>query len=108
MDHAPVLPPSRPLFRDVHHRQIQHFQQAVVCGKHRFGLGHLAQMATETLYGVGGIDQPAYLLRVLEICTQIGPVQCPKIFLALSPDSCWSLLDICDFLEINKKIYDYR
>ena len=63
MDHAPVLPPSRPLFRDVHHRQIQHFQQAVICWKHRFGPGHLAQLAVETLYGVGGIDQPAHLLR---------------------------------------------
>ena len=30
MDQVPVLTPSVPLFRNVHHRQIQHFQQAVV------------------------------------------------------------------------------
>ena len=30
VDQAPVLPPAGPLFRDVHHGQIQHFQQAVI------------------------------------------------------------------------------
>ena len=29
--------PFLPFLCNVHHRQIQHFQQAVVCGKHRFG-----------------------------------------------------------------------
>ena len=76
MDHPPVLPPSRLLFRDVRHRQNQHFQQAVVRGKHRFGPGHLAQLTVEILYGVGGVDQPVHFLRVLEIYTQIDPV-CP-------------------------------
>lgn len=38
MDDAPVLPASRPLFRDVHHRQIQHFQQTIVCRKYGLGL----------------------------------------------------------------------
>ena len=79
VDHAPVLPPSRPLFRDVHHGQVQHFQQAVIGGKDRLGLGHLAQLAIKPLNGIGGVDQPAHLLRVLEICAQIGPVRPPGL-----------------------------
>lgn len=62
VDQAPVLPPSSPLFRNIHHGQIQHFQQAVIGGKDGLGLGHLAQLAVETLNGVGGVDQPAHLL----------------------------------------------
>lgn len=38
-----------------------------------------------------------------EFVTEMSPD-----FLTLSPDSSWSLPDICDFLERNKKIYDYR
>ena len=49
VDQAPILPPSGPLFRNVHHGQIQHFQQAVIGGKDRFGLCHLAQLAVEAL-----------------------------------------------------------
>ena len=30
MDAAPVLPAAGPLFRDVDHRQIQHFEKAVI------------------------------------------------------------------------------
>ena len=48
MDAAPVLPPTRPLFRNIHHGQIQHLQQAVIGGKD--GLG--AQLAAETLNGI--------------------------------------------------------
>ena len=33
MDRTPVHAPSRPFFRNVHHRQIQHFQKAVVRGE---------------------------------------------------------------------------
>ena len=58
MDHAPILPPPGPLPGDVHRGQIQHFQQAVVRWKYGFSLGHLPQLAVETLYGVGGVDQP--------------------------------------------------
>ena len=79
VDHAPVLPPSRPLFRDVHHRQIQHFQQAVVCGKHRFGLGHLAQLAVEALYGVGGVGAAVFF------CPHTYPcAACCKVTIHLS------------------------
>ena len=56
MDQAPVLPPSSPLFRNIHHSQIQHFQQAVIGGKDGLGLNHLAQLAVKTLNGVGDID----------------------------------------------------
>ena len=77
VDQAPILPTSGPFFRNVHHGQIQHFQQAVISGKHQFGLGHLAELAVETLNGVGGVDQPAYLLGVLEVGAEIGPVGTP-------------------------------
>ena len=99
VDQAPVLPPSSPLFRNVHHSQIQHFQQAVIGGKDGLGLGHLAQLAVETLNGIGGVDQlghlaqlavetlngiggvdqPAHLLGVLEIGAEIGPVGPPGL-----------------------------
>ena len=53
VDHTPVLPPAGPFLRNIHHGQIQHFQQAVIGGKHGFTLGHLAQRAVEDLDGVG-------------------------------------------------------
>ena len=56
VDQAPVLTASSPFFCNIHHGQIQHFQQAVIGGKDRFGLGHLAQLVVETLNGIGGID----------------------------------------------------
>lgn len=36
MDNAPIPALACPFFRDVHHRQIQHFQQAVIGRKHGF------------------------------------------------------------------------
>ena len=79
MDQAPILPPSGPLFRNVHHGQIQHFQQAVIRGKDRLGLGHLAQLAVKPLNGIGGVDQPAHLLGVLKIGAEIGPARPPGL-----------------------------
>lgn len=38
MDQAPVLPPSGPFFRNIHHGRIQHFQRAVIGGKDGFCL----------------------------------------------------------------------
>lgn len=52
MNQAPVLPASSPLFRDIHHSRIQHFQQTVIGGEYRFGLGHLARLAVEAFNGV--------------------------------------------------------
>ena len=68
---------SGPFFRDIHHGQIQHFQQAVVGGEHGFGFCHLAQLAVEALDGIGGVNQPPHLLRVLEIGAQVCPVVPP-------------------------------
>ena len=51
VDHTPVLPPAGPLFRDIHHGQIQHFQQAVIGGKDGFGFGHLTQLAVIIMVG---------------------------------------------------------
>ena len=79
MDHAPALPPAGPLFGNIHHGQIQHFQQAVIGGEYGFGLGHLAQLAVEALNGIGGIDQPPDLLGVLEVGAQVGPVVPPGL-----------------------------
>ena len=80
MDQTPVLPTFRPFLRDVHHRQIQHYKQAVIGGKHGFGLGYLAQLAVETLDGVGGIDDLAHLGRILEIGAQPRPVGPPGLY----------------------------
>ena len=79
VNQAPILSPPGPFFRNVHHGQIQHFQQAVISGKHRFGLGHLAELAVETLNCVGGVDQPAYLLGILEVGAEISPVGTPGL-----------------------------
>ena len=55
VDYAPILAPSRPFPGNVHHGQIQHFQQAVIGGNGP-GFGHLAQPAVEGRNGVGGAD----------------------------------------------------
>ena len=67
VDDAPVLASARPFFRNVHHGQIQHLQQAVVRWENRLGLGHLPQLAVKALNGVGGIDQPPDFLWKFEI-----------------------------------------
>ena len=36
VDNAPIPALACPFFRDVHHRQIQHFQQAVIGREHGF------------------------------------------------------------------------
>ena len=79
MDHTPVLPTSGPLFRNVYHGQIQHFQQTVIRREYGFGFRHLAELPVEPLNCVGGIDQPADFLRVFEIGTQIRPVGPPGL-----------------------------
>ena len=74
IDDTPVLPSASPFLRNIHHGQIKHLKKAVVGRKDRSGFGYLPELTVEALYGVGGIDQPAYLLRILEIGTQIRPV----------------------------------
>ena len=77
MDHAPILASARPFLCNIHHSQVEHFQQAVIGRKNGLSLGHFPQLAVKALNGVGGVDQPAYLLRILEVSTQIGPVVLP-------------------------------
>ena len=79
VDHAPVLPSASPFLRNIHHGQIQHFQQAVICGEHGFCLGHLPKLAVKALDGIGRIDQAANLLGVLEISAEIRPVVPPGL-----------------------------
>ena len=52
MNYAPILPPSRLLFRDIHHCQIQHFKQDVIRRKNGFRLGHLAKLPVKALNGL--------------------------------------------------------
>src|SRR5699024_7345460 len=59
--------------------KVQHFQQAVIRGKDRLGLGHLAQLAIKPLNGIGGVDQPAHLLGILEIGAEVGPIIPPGL-----------------------------
>lgn len=60
VDHAPVLPPAGQFFRDVHHGQIQHLEQAVIRRKDRFRLRHLSELPVEAFNNIGGVDQPAH------------------------------------------------
>lgn len=79
VDYAPVLPSAGLFFGDIHHGQVQHFQEVVVRGEHGFRLGHLTELAVDALYGIGRIDQPPHLLRILELGTQVGPVLPPGL-----------------------------
>ena len=67
VDDRPVLSTACPFLRDIHHGQIQHFQQTVIRGENSLGLGHLAKLTVETLDCVGRIDQPSKLFREFEI-----------------------------------------
>ena len=76
---APILPSAGPFFRNVHHRQIQHLEKTVICRKDGFCLRHLAELPVEALDGIGRIDQPPHLFRVLEVGAQIRPVVPPGL-----------------------------
>ena len=78
MDAAPVLPPTRPLFRNIHHRQIQHFQQTVVCRENALGFCNLPQLPVKALDRVRGIDQTADFLRIFEVGAEVRPVFLPR------------------------------
>ena len=79
MNHARVLFAAGPLFRDVDHRQIQHFEKAVIGRKHGFRLGYLSELTVKAFNRVGRIDQPPECLRKLEIGTEICPVIPPRL-----------------------------
>ena len=74
MNDAPILPSASPFPGNVHHSQIQHFQQAVICREYGLGLGHLSELPVKIFNGVGGVDQPPNLLGVLEVGAEVGPV----------------------------------
>lgn len=67
MDKPLFLAATCPLFSDVYHGQIQHFQCSLVRREYRFGLGNFAQLTIEILNGVCGVNKSARLLRILEI-----------------------------------------
>ena len=79
MDAAPVLPPTCPLFRNIHHRQIQHFQQTVVCLENALGFCDLPQLPIKAFDRVRGIDQTADFLRIFEVGAEVGPVFPPRL-----------------------------
>ena len=79
VDSAPVLPPPRPLFCNIHHRQIQHFQQTVVCRENALGFCDLPQLPIKSFNRVRGIDQTADFLRILEVSTEVGSVFPPRL-----------------------------
>ena len=79
VDAAPVLTATGPLFRDVLHSQIQHFEKAVISGKYRLCLSYFFQLTVEAFYGIGRIYQLSELLWKLEICAEIWPVFVPGL-----------------------------
>ena len=56
---APILTSASPLFRDVHHCQIQHLKQAVIRREDGLCFGYLAKLAVEAFYRIGRINQPS-------------------------------------------------
>ena len=54
VDHAPIYAAPRPFIRNIHHRQIQHFQKAVVRREYGFRFGHLPELAIEAFDGIRG------------------------------------------------------
>ena len=79
VDAAPVLTATGPLFRDVLHSQIQHFEKAVISGKYRLCLSYFFQLTVEAFYGIGRIDQISELLWKLEVSAEIRPVFVPRL-----------------------------
>ena len=79
MDNAPILAAACPFLRYVHHSKVEHFQQAVICREYGLGFRHLAELAVEAFYGIGGIDKPPEFGRVLEIGAEISPVVAPGL-----------------------------
>ena len=64
MNQAPGLPPSGPFLRNIHHGQIQHFQQTVIRREYRFCLCYFPKLPVKAFDCIGCIDQAAHLLGV--------------------------------------------
>lgn len=56
MDLPPILSVSGPFFRDIHHGQIQHFQEALIGREYRLRFRDLPQLLVKSLDGIRGID----------------------------------------------------
>ena len=56
MDLSPILSMSSPFFRDIHHGQIQHFQETLIRREYRLGFRDLPQLPVKSLDGIRGID----------------------------------------------------
>ena len=79
MDLSPVLTVAGPLFRDVHRRQVQHFQETVIRWENRLGFRYLPELAVKAFNRVGRVDQAPDSFRILEIGRQIGPAFRPGL-----------------------------
>ena len=77
MDLTPILTVACLFLWDIHHSQIQHFQETIVGRKYRLGFGDLLELTVKSLNCIGGIDQTADRFRVLKISRKIRPVVLP-------------------------------
>ena len=77
MNLAPILSVTGPFFRDIHHSQIQHFQETLIRRKHGFGFCDLPELAVKSLDGIRGIDQAANCFRIFEIGREIRLIVLP-------------------------------
>ena len=117
MDQASVLPTSGPFFRNIHHSQIQYFQQTIISRKHRFGLGYLAQLTVETPQWRWWCRSACAPPGGLEIGAEIGPIGPPelgdfRVFLVLalpkgvqSIQGCLLIHGGIDRLQIGRKSF---
>ena len=59
MNLSPVLTVASPFLRDVHHGQIQHFQETVIGWKYRLGFCDFSKLTVKSLDCVSRIDPAA-------------------------------------------------
>ena len=77
MDSTPVLTAPSPFLGYIHHCQIKHFQQAVVCRENSLGFGNLSKLTVKSFNGIGRVDEGPDLNRILEIGAKVSPVLLP-------------------------------
>ena len=77
MDLPPVLTVACPFFCNVHHCQIQHFEQTVIAWEYGFGFRDFSQLPVKSFDRIGRINQAPDSLRILEIGRKIYPVIFP-------------------------------
>lgn len=78
MDDAPILAAACPFLCYLYPPlQGRVFSAGCLCREYGLGLCHLTELPVEVLYGIGGIDKPPCLIRVLEIGAEVVPVGAP-------------------------------